>query len=380
MARILVVDWDQYEVRALVAHLHGTNVQPEQYLSSPMFDSSGRRVGVRPLRDSQTSETPDDSQSADSSDHADHKPTDGKRTDTDRTDIAGRTSGTRISERENRSENSESSADMDEPFDDPDDSPRDQRLDPGYTLRRLLENVRPIPSTVLVGIGRHSVEAFPLTIPPTKETEIPGLVQVQAMRESSALTEDAVLDYAILSGDPSGDREAMGVVLPAKNLQQIHAVCEKAGLKPARILIRLFGTASLYRWMNHFQVGGKSARAAAKAAADKKAAKVRKTAKSKLAANSEATTGDELQDSRTATVLVVSRNGDEADLLVMSGSEIRLTRTVRLPTAVRPEIVAERLAGEIHRTFVVAETVRIWIVSSRWCSRGKIRSYSEGDA
>ena len=278
MSRILAIDWDQYEVRVLVAHIQGANLRVEQMLTEPMRDRAGRRLH------------------------------------------AGTTSGTTVSDRSDDDENRDNDRE-DQPAAPP---------DPGQTLRRLLQRVASVPGTVLVGIGRSAVDAFPLSLPPAKDSELPGLVQVQAMQESSLLSEDAVCDYAILSGKPGNRRDAIGFVLSEARLREIRGICTVAGIKPTRILIRLFGSAAFYRQIWR-----------------------------RMDADSPSLSthgGDSDGRSTPRSTLLVSRCGDEADLLVMTADEIQLTRTVRLPSEDRPELVVQRLAGEVHRTFVVAET------------------------
>ena len=321
MPRILAIDWDQYEVRALVAQVNGAKVRIEQLVTGPMFDQSARPVSSVDPDASQFPAKKTDSDPIDSRQNAStdvSRGTDATRSDEPATTDADASADASVTEypSENDSDERGGTERNDREREDVLGRNPPAKPDPAIALRNLLAKIHSVPSTVIVGVGRYAVEAFPVSLPPTKDAEVPGLVQVQAMSESALYTEDAALDYAILSGKPGEPREALGVVLPANRLQDFRAICTEAGLKPSRMMLRLFGTVALYR--------------------------------RQVASNS-------TQMAHTAT-LVVSRNGDEADLLVMYQDQILLTRSVRLPSEVQMDVVSERLAGEIHRTFVVAAT------------------------
>ncbi|MDD3470205.1 MAG: hypothetical protein PHE53_09550, partial [Thermoguttaceae bacterium] len=347
MPRILAIDWDQYEVRALVAQVNGAKIRIEQLVTGPMFDQSARPISSADVDDSQasskqTANTPSSaaisSNGTDStiaaraqtgtdsktSPERDGSPEMGESRQSDRTSSTDSLVTENTLEKRDSTERGSEAGDAAAGRNRPVSKP-----DPAVALRNVLAKIHSVPSTVVVGIGRYAVEAFPVSLPPTKDAEVPGLIQVQAMSESALYTEEAALDYAILSGKPNEPREALGVVLPVNQLQDFRTICTEAGIKPSRMALRLFGTVALYRRQMT----------------------------------------DELSKTAHTATLVVSRNGDEADLLVMHQDQILLTRSVRLPSEVQMEVVSERLAGEIHRTFVVAAT---GILSERNLQMGQV--------
>lgn len=192
------------------------------------------------------------------------------------------------------------------------------RADVGGSLRAAVGDTRWGRSTLLVGINRARVEVLQFALPPAKDAELPGLVAMQVLRESPTAEEDSIVDF-VVSSEPDGEvasgpaarpRQVTAAVLQPDVLERIQAICQEAGLKPQRLLLRPFAAASLF------------ARRLSPA---------------------------------ERTCLLVNLVGDEADLLVLVDSRLVFQRTVRLPDQVGEEVVAQRLTAEINRTLVVAQ-------------------------
>ena len=177
------------------------------------------------------------------------------------------------------------------------------------SLRAVLGDWRLGRAATIVAVNRASVELMNFTLPPAKDPELAQLVRLQAIRESQALEEGAVLDFVPMSDDAAEPREVMAAVLPEAHRKGIEQACAEAGLRAASLVLRPLATASLFL--------------------------------------------------RTAApqrpCLLVSLVADEADLTVISGGRVVFLRTVRLPEEVNEYVAAQRLSAEVSRTVVVAQ-------------------------
>jgi Tfp pilus assembly PilM family ATPase len=197
----------------------------------------------------------------------------------------------------------------------------ESRPDVVGSLRAVLDDTRAGRAVVLVGVDRANVELMNLTLPPAKPGELPQLVAMQVFRESQTAEDDAIVDFAPFGepGEPGEDRQGvpsaqptqvMAAVLSKVQMEKIRAACSGAGVKPSRILLRPLAAASLF------------------------ARRVSPTER---------------------VCLLVSPVGNEADLVVLMEGRVVFQRTVRLPDEVGEEPTAQRLAGEIRRTLMVAQ-------------------------
>ncbi|MDD4787415.1 MAG: hypothetical protein PHO07_09605, partial [Pirellulales bacterium] len=126
--------------------------------------------------------------------------------------------------------------------------------DPAATLKSGLgRSAARLPA--LVGVDRASVETLPLTLPPATDAELPELVLNQAIRESASITEDTALDFLPLGGSAGEPREVLAAALAADALARIKRVCSQAGIKPARMLLRPYASASLFLRSRHAETG-----------------------------------------------------------------------------------------------------------------------------
>lgn len=190
----------------------------------------------------------------------------------------------------------------------------EERPDPAATLKsRLGRSAARLPA--LVGVDRASVETLPLTLPPASDAELPELVLNQAMRESASITEDTALDFLPLGGAAGEPREVLAAALAADAMAGIKVVCSQAGIKPARMLLRPYASASLFLRSQHAQVG--------------------------------------------MPCLLVNLVGDEVDLTVVAESKIVFTRTARIPHSDAQAETDRRVLAEIGRTLMVAMQQRM---------------------
>lgn len=186
----------------------------------------------------------------------------------------------------------------------------DSYPDIGGSLRAALDEQAVRGARTLVAIDRASVDLMTFTLPPAKDAELPELVAHQAMRESPLAGEDAAVDFLPVSEDPTEPRQVIAAVLGPQQLRRIQAICAAAGVRPRRIVLRALAAASLY---TNLAAGGEE------------------------------------------SLVLLHLLGDEVDMTVLVGHRPVSLRTVRLPAGLDEEGVAARLAGEIHRTLLVAQ-------------------------
>ena len=161
----------------------------------------------------------------------------------------------------------------------------------------------------LVAVGRSSIELKFLSTPPAPPEELPDLVRFQAMRQFTSLGDDWPLDFVPLSPNADGGSNVLAAAISPELVQQIRHTCDAAGLRLSHLVLRPFAAAALVK--------------------------------------SEAIDGK--------CRMTVDLLGDDADLTVLIGEQVIFPRTVRLPTAVEPEILARALLGEGRRTIIAAQ-------------------------
>jgi hypothetical protein len=177
------------------------------------------------------------------------------------------------------------------------------------TLRAAIARHRAARATTLLGVDRGSIELMHLTLPPARDDELPELVTNQALRESTAFSDKASMDFLALDDDPAQPRQVIVAVLGEAQLERIRATCAASGIKPRRMLLRPYASASLF--------------------------------------------------SRTASpqedvCLLVNRVADEVDLTVLVRGKVVFSRTARLPAEVEKDTATGRLVDEIKRTLAVS--------------------------
>lgn len=183
------------------------------------------------------------------------------------------------------------------------------RPEVGHSLRAALLREKVGRATTLVGVDRGSIELLHLKLPPAQDAELPELVLNQAMRESSGIGEDTALDFLPLDDDPSRPREVTAAAFSPEELKRIKAACAAAGLRPKRMLLRPYASASLLRRM--------------------------------------APAGERVR-------LLVNLVGGQLDLTVLVEDRAVFSRTVRLPRSAELRQANRRISAEIRRTVTVA--------------------------
>lgn len=158
---------------------------------------------------------------------------------------------------------------------------------------------------LLVAVGRARVEMRQLTVPPVPDADLPELVRLQAMREAGFLSEDSVLDFVPLSDDATMPRQVDAVAMSADQLAEVQQICAAAGWVPDRLLVRHYAAASAFR---------------------------------------------RLVPSAENVVLLAEVAATTAEILVLVGPRVLVSRTVRLPQGDSGDSTG--LLSEIRRTLV----------------------------
>ncbi len=97
----------------------------------------------------------------------------------------------------------------------------------------------------LVGVGRSNIELRQIQLPPAPEEELPDMVRFQAAREFNELDDRWLLDFVPIDESPAGARTVLATAIAPATIQQIEAVCQHAGVKPRRLLLRPCEAAAL---------------------------------------------------------------------------------------------------------------------------------------
>jgi Tfp pilus assembly PilM family ATPase len=97
----------------------------------------------------------------------------------------------------------------------------------------------------LVAVGRGSIELRQLQLPPAPDEELPDMVRFQAAREFNELDEHWLLDFVPIGEGADGPRTVLAMAIAPAVIRQIEGVCEHAGLKMQRLLLRPCAAASL---------------------------------------------------------------------------------------------------------------------------------------
>ncbi len=97
----------------------------------------------------------------------------------------------------------------------------------------------------LVAVGRTSIELRQLQLPPAPDEDLPEMVRFQAAREFNELDENWLLDFVPIDQGPGAPRTVLATAIAPAVIRQIEGVCEAAGLKMQRLLLRPCEAASL---------------------------------------------------------------------------------------------------------------------------------------
>jgi Tfp pilus assembly PilM family ATPase len=160
---------------------------------------------------------------------------------------------------------------------------------------------------VVVAVSRNSIELRQLQLPPAPDDDMPEMVRFQAAREFNELDDKWLLDFVPIDGTATTARTVLAMAIAPAVLKNIEAVCEHAGLKMRRLLLRPCETASLLAGQKSIPAG--------------------------------------------QVVLLVDPLGVEADLTVVVDGTAVFMRTTRFSSDPPP---FAPLAGEIRRTMAAA--------------------------
>jgi hypothetical protein len=180
---------------------------------------------------------------------------------------------------------------------------------PGVLLRKAIPRGTAGRTQVMVGLSRGSIELMHFIVPPATDKELPQLVLNQAIRESQSVTDDTLLDFVALSQTSGEPRKITAATIEPGELERIKGICKDAGLKPQRMLLRPFASASLF---GRTETGAKG------------------------------------------PCVLVNPVGDEVDLSIMAGGRAVFSRTARLPDPSDEEKTTRQIVLEIGRTLAVA--------------------------
>ena len=90
----------------------------------------------------------------------------------------------------------------------------------------------------VVAVGRNSIELRQLQLPPAPDEDLPELVRFQATREFNELDDKWLLDFVPIDGSAASARTVLATAIAPAVLRQIETVCQHAGLKMLRLLLR----------------------------------------------------------------------------------------------------------------------------------------------
>ena len=90
----------------------------------------------------------------------------------------------------------------------------------------------------LVAVGRTSIELRQLQLPPAPDEDLPDMVRFQAAREFNEFDEHWLLDFVPIDQGADGPRTVLATAIAPAVIRQIEGVCEAAGLKMQRLLLR----------------------------------------------------------------------------------------------------------------------------------------------
>ena len=121
--------------------------------------------------------------------------------------------------------------------------PPEQRL--GAQIAKQLDARGIGRPEALVAVGRTSIELRQLQLPPSPDEELPDLVRFQAAREFNDLDARWLLDFVPTDQPRDGPRSVLAAAIAPAMVQQIETVCQAAGLKMRRLLLRPCEAASL---------------------------------------------------------------------------------------------------------------------------------------
>lgn len=184
----------------------------------------------------------------------------------------------------------------------------------GSSLSDILAKHNSRRAKLLVAVPRSSIELMHFTLPPAKDDELPELVANLAMREAATISDRWVLDFVPTDDDADVQRRVTAAALSPEELDRVQRQCATAGMKPSRLLLRPFASASVFLKSPH--------------------------------------AADEVS-------LMVNRIECEVDLNVVADDQVVFSRTARLPEGAGEEETTDRMLAEINRTLAAVPREQI---------------------
>jgi Tfp pilus assembly protein PilN len=100
-------------------------------------------------------------------------------------------------------------------------------------------------------IGRSHAVLRDLRLPDAPPHELPGMVQLQAIRELSFPVEQAAIDYEVVGApDSDGQRRVILAALQQDVIDRFRRSIQNSGLEPSRVGLRPYATWRAYRAVN----------------------------------------------------------------------------------------------------------------------------------
>jgi Tfp pilus assembly PilM family ATPase len=115
----------------------------------------------------------------------------------------------------------------------------------GQKIAAALESHNLAKCEAVVAVGRSSIELRQLQLPPAPDDDLPELVRFQAPREFNEFDDKWLLDFVSIDGSPAGPRNVLAMAIGPAVIKQIETVCEAAGVKMRRLVLRPCEAAAL---------------------------------------------------------------------------------------------------------------------------------------
>ena len=179
----------------------------------------------------------------------------------------------------------------------------------GEALRNKLGELRESKSDAIAIVSRSLAEIRELTVPPAPDDELPDMIRFQARNEFASLNDQWKLDYITLTHNPESPRKVLAAAVSPQLETRIQTVCQHAGIKLKRIVLRPFATLDLMK---------------------------PEIVKSELGSGNLA--------------LIVDQNVDSTDLSVVQDGKMLSTRTVRIPRTQSTDQRSKLMITEVRRT------------------------------
>ena len=125
-----------------------------------------------------------------------------------------------------------------------DEESHDRASVAGTALRDWLseQKLSKLPAVAIV--RRSQVELQNVSLPPAPSEELPDMVQFQVRKDLASQAADAPIDYIVLEGDEKTPYQILAAAVAENVLTETKRLCEAAGLKLQRIVLRPCATTS----------------------------------------------------------------------------------------------------------------------------------------